>query len=282
MPKKSITFILSTNYAGSHYLSLLLGSNSRAEHLGEVKNMAKNTRNCFVCGSVSQCKLFNGIETIPKDKIYETLFFRVAPEVDVLIDNSKKLEWVKQFLPINEYQMKFIHLIRDPRALVRRWLITYTTFEENLNQRLKLLRIHPENFLSFIFGSQIDVYINKWLYLNESISQFINNNNLDGYVITYRDLVKNTADELTSLNAWLGLEFESEQVNYWQFHHHGTQKKAYEWVKEKKESYFDLRWQEYLTVAQQQRIGGNKYVQNYIEQLGLTLQEDGLMKAGKL
>lgn len=281
MPKKTIVFILSTNYAGSHYLSLLLGSNSRAEHLGEVKNMAKNTRNCFICGSVSQCKLFKGIETVAKDKIYETLFSRVAPEVDVLVDNSKKLEWVQQFLPLAEYELKFIHLIRDPRALVRRWLITYTTFEENLNQRLKLLRMHPENFLSFVFGSQVDAYIKKWVYLNESISQFINNNHLDGYVITYRDLVKNTAEELTSLNDWLGLQFEPEQVNYWQFQHHGTQKKDYEWVKEKKEQYFDLRWREYFSDAQQQKIAGDRQVQNYLKQLGLLLKEDGLVKTAK-
>ena len=39
--RKTIVYILSTNYAGSHYLSLLLGSNSRAKHLGEVKMLRK-------------------------------------------------------------------------------------------------------------------------------------------------------------------------------------------------------------------------------------------------
>src|SRR2546428_11097791 len=37
--KRTIIYILSTNYAGSHYLSLLLGSNSRSIHLGEIKRL---------------------------------------------------------------------------------------------------------------------------------------------------------------------------------------------------------------------------------------------------
>lgn len=175
--KKTIVFILSTNYAGSHYLSLLLGSNSKAEHLGEMKHMMKNSGECFVCGESCQCRLFNGIDTLSTEEIYPTLFSRISPEKKLLVDNSKKIKWAKPFLDTPQYQLKYIHLIRDPRALARRWMISYPKFEDILNQKIKSIRSYPRKFLPIFLGSQIYAYIYKWLHLNEQITEFLSSHN---------------------------------------------------------------------------------------------------------
>src|SRR5258706_502511 len=98
---KTVVYILSTNYAGSHYLSLLLGSNSQALHLGEVKRLrfsdeARRKRACYVCREKPECALFAGIHTDNLEDIYTTVFSRVPARV--LIDNSKNTFWARCFL----------------------------------------------------------------------------------------------------------------------------------------------------------------------------------------
>ncbi len=276
--KKTVVFILSSNYAGSHYLSLLLGSNSRVEHLGEIKALRKVTGKCFVCGDVGECQLFQGIRSMSLEEIYPTFFSRVSPKVSVLIDNSKKVSWAAQFLDKNDYDFKVIHLIRDPRALVRRWIITFLSFEEKLNQRLKIVRSYPTKILQVMCGRQIQSYIYKWLITNEKITSFIEKNNLNSHVISYRDLSVNPAKEVQELSQWLGVSYEPEQLQYWNFQHHGTQKKEYEWIKEKGSTYFDLRWQEDLSTSQQNSIIQNRDIQKYLRKIGLKDCSDGLTK----
>jgi len=278
MTNKTIIFILSTNYAGSHYLSLLLGSNSKAIHLGEVKNLLKKSRPCFICGNLSECAFFKDIGSYPRDQVYDVLFSRTPEGVDILVDNSKKLAFVEQYIGMEQYNLKVIHLIRDPRALVRRWLMTYTGFEDNLNQRLKSIRSFPSKVFPILFGSQINAYVYKWIDSNQSISRFIQKNNLDPHIVTYRDLAKDTPSELQKIMEWVGADYESEQLKYWLFKHHGTQKKDYEWIKKKEAFYFDLRWQEYLTEIKKQHILENKLLQEYISKIGLKICDEGLTK----
>lgn len=277
--QKTVVFILSTNYAGSHYLSLMLGSHSKALHLGEVRHMIRAKSKCFVCGDFCKCNLFNGIDTVKKNMIYPTFFSRTSPDINTLIDNTKKIRWANHFIENQQYRFKFIHLIRDPRALTRRWMIGYPKFEDILNQKIKSIRSYPSKFLLIAFGSLAYTYVFKWLQLNERITEFLSLHNLDSYVVTYRDLALDRANQINKITTWLGLPFEETQLEYWKFQHHGTQKIDYEWVKEKKTTYFDLRWQDYLSDSQKHIISTNKQVQDYIKKIGVDIQEDGLTKA---
>ena len=36
---RGLVYLLSSNFSGSHFLSLMLGSHSRFVHLGELKNL---------------------------------------------------------------------------------------------------------------------------------------------------------------------------------------------------------------------------------------------------
>ncbi len=275
---RTVVYILSTNYAGSHYLSLLMGSHSRALHLGEVKQLRADSAprrrgECFICRGKPECAIFHGIDPQNLPDIYSIVFSRIDPKIEVLIDISKNTTWAERYLADDRYAKKYIHLLRDPRALVRRWALTFTSRKQRFNQRLRLAKERPSLAGAALFGGKTDVYLYKWLLRNQAVSQFIADHRLDSIIVTYEDLAQDAARELTRLCEWLGLTFEPSQVDYWNFEHHGTQKKDYAQVRER---HFDLRWKEFLTPAEAARVCNNRVVNEYLAGLGVRFTDDGL------
>jgi hypothetical protein len=278
--KRTIIYILSTNYAGSHYLSLLLGSHSHAIHLGEIKRlrdarMHQRRNVCYICEGKPSCVIFGGIGPDNIDDIYDIISDRVAPETTVYIDASKNTFWARRFLDNGRYVRKYIHLIRDPRAMVRRWMLTFKTPKQLMNQRLRIVKASPKRALPALLGSPERLYVDKWLLRNDEITRFIAGNHLDHIVVTYEDLAADTARELTRLCDWMGLKFEPEQMDYWNFQHHGSQKKDYA---KSRERFFDLRWKEFLKPAAATKITKYKPVNDYLKNLGLRFTENGLTR----
>ena len=158
--KKKLIFILSSNYSGSHFLSLLLGSHSKAIHLGETKNLVKGDVNCHTCGKLNDCVLFKGINKLATDALYPELFNRAGEHVNLLVDTSKKITWVNKFIhQKNDYEIKVIHLIRDPRALRRRWTNKYNSITSKINQRRLTLKAFPKKVFNLFFASQNTIYL---------------------------------------------------------------------------------------------------------------------------
>ena len=84
---------------------------------------------------------------------------------------------------------------------------------------------------------------------------------------------------LSNICQWMGIDYEPEQKEYWNFEHHGTQKHEYEWVKQQGGAqFFDLRWKEFLTTKQQEKIISNKSVNSLLSELGLRFVDDGLQQ----
>jgi hypothetical protein len=127
--------------------------------------------------------------------------------------------------------------------------------------------------LPALLGSPARVYLDKWLLRNQEISRFIAENQLDSIVTIYEDLATDTARELTRLCDWMGLKFEPSQMDYWNFQHHGTQKKDYAGTKE---HLFDLRWKEFLKPSVAAKITRYRPVNDYLKTLGLRFTENGL------
>jgi len=278
--KKKLVFILSSNYSGSHFLSLLLGSHSKAVHLGETKNLIKEGVNCYKCGVSNDCHLFEGIQELTTETFYPTLFDRAGDQINLLIDTSKKTEWAINFINTqSEYDIKIVHLIRDPRALIRRWNNKYTSLLSQLSQRRKVLKAFPKKTLQLIFSSQSNIYLYKWLKQNQKIVDFTKRFSLDTKTITYHDLTLNPEKELSTLMKWLGNTYETTQLKYWEFEHHGTQKRQYEWVKKQQTtSHIDLRWKDALTKKQSKLISSNRDLRSYLEQNKLFQIEKGITK----
>lgn len=272
---KKIVYILSTNYSGSHLLSLIIGSHTRFQHIGEVKGLRNDKHPerliCGICEGHENCPVLGGISTNNLDNIYDIIFSNVHNDIIGLVDTSKKTFWAERFLNDDRYEKKFVFLVRDPRALVRRWLI-----DEKLNvprERLKLLKYPPRYMKMGLFGDAVDLYVGKWLQQNWKIVNFINKFSLDSMTVTYHDLVMKEKAVLTDLMSWLGETYEPGQEEYWNFTHHGSSKTQYKDTKERK---LDCRWKESLNFEQQEKIANNRNIQKFLRKCGVTMDDDGL------
>src|SRR5687767_11803134 len=107
----TVAYILSTNYAGSHFLSLLLGSHSRALHLGEINHLRKriDRGSCHACGGLDRCPVLGKIPSDQIDQVYDIICSRSDPDIRVLVDNSKRIPWAERFVTERTYPKKYIH-----------------------------------------------------------------------------------------------------------------------------------------------------------------------------
>ncbi len=108
--KQQVVRVLSTNYAGSHFLTLQLASHTRCISLGEVHQARRQgeglIRLCHVCDSDEVCPVFRGIAGNGDINVYDRLLENLcvyAPDVQMLIDNSKKTRWASRFLEFAPY-----------------------------------------------------------------------------------------------------------------------------------------------------------------------------------
>lgn len=263
----------------------MLGSHSQVVHVGEISRLRKTdspklARACHLCGDKESCRLLRGITPENIESIYDLIFDNVQdPGIRAIVDNSKKPEWAARFVKRNDYAKRYIHLIRDPRALVRRWLLTYGSPKKRWEQRWRAWRAFPIRGWRCMLMPYTRVLAYKWLAQNLEITRFIEAHRLDGTIVTYRDLACQPAVELERLTRSIGLKYEPGQEAYWNFEHHGTQKGEYEWVKTSQVGHFDLRWQQELPVADQNAIRNNPYLSRYVERQGLLWGDDGLRRA---
>ena len=280
--KKKLIFILSSNYSGSHFLSLMLGSHSKGVHLGELKNVYKKGGfdKCYVCQGGADCELFRGIDKQDKSSLYDFLFSRAEEDVTFLVDASKKPRWFRDYLDIENYDVYLIHLVRDPRALARRWLMRFSEKNIGLRERIKQIRKNPAKIFRLLFGDDLVVCLYKWISQNRDIARFTEESGFPYKRVTYKDLAINTDSALRSICSWIGLEYEPAQKEYWRYPHHGSQKEEYQWIKKQGGgSYFDQRWKSYLTESQVNRIESHKDLNAFLGSIHMEFSEEGLEHA---
>lgn len=277
--KKKLAFILSSNYSGSHFLSLMLGSHSQGVHLGELKNVYKmgGFDRCYVCDGGDGCEFFQGIDGEDKLNLYDFLFSKVGDDVTFLVDASKKPRWFKDYLALKDYDVYLIHLVRDPRALARRWLMRFSEKNIGFRERVKQIRKNPGKIFKLLFCDDLVVCVYKWISQNREIAKFVQESGLPYKRIAYKDLAVNADQTLTEICEWMGLVYEPEQKEYWRFPHHGSQKEEYQWIKSQGGgTYFDQRWKSYLTESQVCRIENHQELNAFLHSINMGFSEDGL------
>ncbi len=285
--QKTIVFILSSNFSGSHFLSLLLGSHSKASHLGEVKNLVKvknigqkasdnneSSRQCYICEGESNCKITTNLHNLQSGDIYPTIFSRHDSTITHLIDASKKTAWARRFIEDPSYNIKLIHLVRDPRALVRKWNLHYSDLTR---QKFKQICNYPRKAIKILFSDAWLTYSLKWVDQNYKIHKFIDSSKLDNKIVSYEELATNPESTISSLMEWLELDFETTQINYWEHEHHGTQKQKYNSNIGEKEKFIDLQWKKDLPSAEQKKIACYLGILEITSSLGLVITENGLI-----
>jgi hypothetical protein len=151
-------------------------------------------------------------------------------------------------------------------------------FRKKLRERWKIFRQVPEARTSIFFVPDYVVWLYSWLRKNREITRFLSSKQLGHLVVTYRDLARDPGTEVRRVMEWAGLTYEPGQLEYWNFDHVGTEKKAYEWVKEQKTTYFDLRWQTELPAPAQEAARRNPPTARYLASLGLRMVDDGLTR----
>ena len=93
--QRQIVFVLSTNYAGSHFLSLQLASHSQCISLGEFhrykRSAARRRQACSICADDEQCPVFHGLDNVALPQLFSKVFENIHaldPAITSGIDNS--------------------------------------------------------------------------------------------------------------------------------------------------------------------------------------------------
>ena len=102
---RQIVYILSTNYAGSHFLALQLSSHSQCTSVGELHHFRWGPqirpRACVHCETDKECPVLKGLDDVPVSCYYQKIFENLSAydkQVTTLIENSKKPRWAVRFL----------------------------------------------------------------------------------------------------------------------------------------------------------------------------------------
>ncbi len=260
MPE-TVVFILSANYSGSTWLALLLGSHSQAFYVGELNKMFHDEPvPCRLCEEKGRaCPVFHEVATIKPKNIHSHVLTRTGRKL--LVDNSKTVSWSKKFLGETRWQRKYIHLLRDPRAIA---------YSLQLRQR-------PTNFTD-------------WIDKNYEIRDFARQHDLNCRTITYNALAEHTDETLSQLCQWLDVNFETTQTEYWNFEHHGPGRngataafleryvasEAQFYSETKRTNFHDLRWQEKLEPQTREAILHDASMQTFLQDFQLRFSESGL------
>lgn len=278
----TVVFILSTNYAGSHLLTQLLGAHSQCLSIGELHNFHKlRTRNRSdrnVVNDYENSPMFAGLADRPEAQWHRSILANLRPyrpAAHVLIDNSKRPEWAAQFESNPDFTSRYVHLIRDPRALVRRWQLTYANGVQQRGQRRRLARRKPAWALRALFSRMEVVYALKWLLANQAITGLMQRQG-STTVVSYDDLATDPRSTLQRIMPTLGLTFEPGQLDYGRVAQSGTLKRDYLDAAARSIIAPDRRWQRELSTTVAHRVGELAEMRSYIHGLGLHLDAEGL------
>lgn len=282
--KVRVVVILALPHSGSHLLSQLLGAHSRCASIGELHNYDKLTNRARegvrnVTHNYADDEIFSGLANTPVPEWHEKIMSgvrKLRPGVTTLIDNSKRTGWAKQHMKNPELEVIPVHLIRDPRALIRYWMLNYQTDKELRRQRIRHSRMAPLQAAALLTCEPLELYVRKWLIRNEEVSRLLVGTGHSLNLVSYHDLAVSPGRTLARLMPLLDLEYEPEQLNYGAAEQHGTRKREYESAATGSRIDLDIRWQSFLDQSQIGRVTGDQRLIDYLQQIGLRFSESGL------
>ncbi len=194
----NVVFILSDVRSGSTWLNLVLGSCSWAMSLGEYHRCWTMPDHiaCRLCEAdgLAECSLLRGIEHVARADAFHFAAERSGKRT--LIDASKSTEWCANFLERPDIEARLIHLIRHPCGQV----------ESQLRRDADLTP---------------DLALEQWVQNNRKIEEFVDATSAPSRLVCYDDLADHPTAAFTELCSWLGQNWESTALDYWNVVHHG-------------------------------------------------------------
>lgn len=258
---KKVVFILSETRSGSTWLSYVLGSHADAVHLGEYQRPFSIPGHvaCRLCQAKgrAECEFLYGIDKVAKENAFDFAFERF--QKTILVDCSKQLGWLINFIGSNTFQIKIIHLLRDPRA----WFASEKRRDRELT---------------------IDHAMKRWVSTNTGISKTINELSLSCVTAFYDELcIRPDHHFQNSVSKYIGMPFETSALDYWKKEHHGlggngaafNNLKRYAqakvstgdddyYSKHAGKHFYDSRWLEELSPTERNTIENMRIVNEYL------------------
>jgi hypothetical protein len=203
MAANQIIYIASHLFSGSTWLSYVLGSHSQAATLGEHHRRFEggreiDCRHCRLRG-LPCCEVLHGINEAPISEAYSLPLFRFSTQgVTSLIDNSKKISWLKQLIDDGACEgvsVRVIHLLRDPRG----WIASCLSRDPSLS---------------------VDGFLADWRYRVELHQRELAEVGLPVLNLCYDLLCLNPQPWLGAVSRFTGLDYGMEHFAYWNRIHH--------------------------------------------------------------
>jgi hypothetical protein len=266
---KQAIFILSEIRSGSTWLSYVLGSHRNIAHLGEYHRPfdIPGHVSCRLCEAQGKhdCDILAGIENVAKADAMDFAFEKFDEEI--LVDGSKRLSWVENFIENRNFTKKCVHLHRDPRA----WFASQKRRDSTLEVQAGLL---------------------QWITTNEKIKSTIKKWQLATVCIFYDEICVSPNMRLKDLvENFIGVSFERHSLKYWEYEHHGlggngaafqnlrdyananvtTGDDEY-YASKFHKHFYDVRWTDQLTQSEINAIEACEKVNRYLEEQGYSFE----------
>lgn len=312
VPRPRVVLILSCNYSGSHLLGQVLGAHSACADIGELRNLPKFASRRGPNSSGTETRflddpLFAGFEQMPAALWHGKLLSRIRasdPAVEVLIDNSKRLDWAGGLIERTDLDVRCVHLLRDPRALARRWKETLAQPRQKRRLRLREAKRAWWRALPILRANEPELHAWRWLRENAAITRFLDRHELSAPLLAYEELVTAPERTLSRLMPALGLAYEPRQLEYWRAPQYGTRKTQWSTdrtvdapvdasaafprevsgeapgepagVSPSRPLHLDLRWQQVLSPDEAASAIARPELREYVADRGYRFGPDGL------
>lgn len=178
---KTIVFIVGMSHTGSTLLSLMLGRHESCTALGESYRYKK--KDCGICGE--SCKYWDKVTKCPKQQGFFNNLFDVF-KTPILIDSSKKEDWVRDVVLSKKYNTKIIRTYREGGSRLSVYKRRYG-------------KIEPEQ-------------IERWIQKEKKIRWALRG--IKYIKIKYEDLCN--SDGLKKACKYIGIDYSKNMRNYWE------------------------------------------------------------------
>ena len=277
-----IVVVMSTNYAGSHLLSHLLSAHPKCFGVGEIHRYSQlldDQSTAPVVAEYANNPIYRGLDRVPVAHWHSEIGRRIdAENPPVIVDNSKKVKWLNKIRGNPNYDIRLVHLLRDPRALVARWFNTYTDKSKRRVQRFRVAKRMPRYSPEILTGNWETVFIYKWLRENIQVHEFVEASGFKFARVTYRDLAFEAEDTLHRLMPTLDLMFDPAQLRFGESDTLGTTKVDHAETVSRSEIKPDLKWQTQLSPESRSQVEEHRVLNDFLNKLDLGFADNGLTR----
>ena len=195
--KDTITLVLiaSPGHSGQTWLSLLVGSHSRALSLGEIDVLedCSNLENaCMLCGP--GCAFWGEFNRMWSAE--QNIFLQLASFSGKQILSISRIDKYRKYIVSERMRVKVLRLLRDGRAVTASYLRKYPsrTYEDIVKQ-----------------------WVASSLQNDSWVAEYPSSDQL---VMKYEDLLVDTAGGMKKVCDFLEIDYEQKMLDYWKVKHH--------------------------------------------------------------